>query len=265
APTEGAGTVAGPAGAAQAEEKKEPRVPKDAGINRFVWNMRHPDATKIEDDPSMEEFERALAGPIGGPGRYQVRLTVGGESLSAPLEVRLDPRVSVEQRDLQEQFDLLLGIRDKISEAHDAINVIRGVRRQVEDLERRTSGDRSLRSVTKAGAALRRSLTAIEEELIQTKARSRQDTLNWPIKLNAKLGGLAAAVAQADARPTASQRQVFADLSRRVDAQLARLRTLMDRDVAAFTAMVRRAKVPPISPPKRAEQRERKAAAARAS
>ncbi len=265
APTEGAGTVAGPAGSARDEEKKEPRVPKDAGINRFVWNMRHPDATKIEDDPSMEEFERALAGPIVGPGRYQVRLTVGGESLSAPLEVRLDPRVSVEQRDLQEQFDLLLGIRDKISEAHDAINVIRGVRRQVAALERRASGARSRRSVTKAGAALRRSLTAIEEELIQTKARSRQDTLNWPIKLNAKLGGLAAAVAQADARPTASQRQVFADLSRRVDAQLARLRTLMDRDVAAFTAMVRRAKVPPISPPKRAEQRERKAAAARAS
>lgn len=270
-PAEGAETVAGP-GAAPAlskedEEKKEPRVPKEAGFDRFVWNMRYPDATKIADDPSMEEFERALAGPVVVPGRYQVRLKVGGETLTSAFEVRPDPRVPVRQADLQDQFDLLLGVRDKISEAHEAINTIRSLRRQIGEWELRTSADRRMRAVTKAAADLRKALGAVEEELVQTKARSRQDTLNWPIKLNAKLGGVGAAIAQADARPTASQRAVLEDLARRVDAQLAKLRTLTARDVARFTSLVRSAKVPPVAPPSAAERavRERKAAAARTS
>jgi hypothetical protein len=118
--------------------------------------------------------------------------------------------------------------------------------------------------VTRTAASLRKALTAVEEELVQTKARSRQDTLNWPIKLNAKLGGLGATVAQADARPTAAQRAVFEDLSRRIDAQLAKLRDLTSREIPKLAAAIRAARVPAISPPSAAERavRERKVAAA---
>jgi len=265
-PGEGAETLGTAAGVSQAkDERKEPRVKNDPGVNRFVWDLRHPEATKIEGDPSMEEFERALAGPQVLPGRYQARLTVGGETLTEEFEVRVDPRVAAEPRELQEQFDLLMRIRDKISETHDAINTIRTVRGQVETWEKRTASDRGYRQVTKAAAALRKQLGAIEEELIQWRAKSRQDTLNWPIKLNAKLGGLAAATAQADARPTASQLAVFEDLSRRVDAQLEKLRGLMSGDVARFSTLVRSAKLPPIVAPaaERRKAPERKAAALR--
>jgi photosystem II stability/assembly factor-like uncharacterized protein len=263
-PGEGAETLATPGGAGQdtKEDKKEPRVKNDPGLNRFVWNLRHQDATKIEGDPSMEEFERALAGPIVPPGRYQARLKVGGETLSADFEVRMDPRVTVTEPEIREQLDLLLRIRDKISEAHDAVNEIRSVRKQIEEWELRSASDRGYRQLTKAAADLRKRLWAIEGELIQWRAKSRQDTLNWPIKLNAKLGGLAATVGQADARPTASQLEVFADLSKRTDAQLAKLRQLLETDVRRFSALVRSAKLPPVMPPKR-EQAERRAAAAR--
>jgi len=263
-PGEGAETLAAPAGVGQTkDEKKEPRVKNDAGMNRFAWDLRHPEATKIEGDPSMEEFERALAGPQVLPGRYQVRLTVGGKTLSEDVEVRMDPRVPAAAQELQEQFDLLMRIRDKISQTHDAINTIRTVRGQIEDWEKRSAADRGFRQVTKAAAGLRTQLGAIEEELIQWRAKSRQDTLNWPIKLNAKLGGLAAGVASADARPTASQAAAFEDLARRVDAQLAKLRTLMAADVARFSAVVRSAKLPPIAAPAERKRRpERRAAAA---
>jgi hypothetical protein len=232
-------------------------------MNRFVWNLRHADATKIEGDPSMEEFERALAGPVVVPGRYQVRLKVGDETLTGDLEVRLDPRVPATAGQIQEQFDLLLRIRDKISETHDAVNTIRTVRKQVEDWELRSASDRAYRQLTKAAADVRRKLWAIEEELIQWRAKSRQDTLNWPIKLNAKLGGLAASVAQADARPTASQQEVLNDLVRRVDAQIAKLRKLMDGDVRRFTTLIRSAKLPPVVPPKQEQRPLQRAAAAR--
>ncbi|MDE3102021.1 MAG: glycosyl hydrolase [Chloroflexota bacterium] len=263
-PAEGAEAQAAPAAAAaSAEEKKEPRVTKDAGLNRFVWNLRYPDATRIEGDPSMEEFERALAGPQVVPGRYQVRLKVGGETVTSDLEVRIDPRVPVTQAALKEQFDLLLAIRDKISETHGAINTIRTLRAQLEEWEKRAQGERSLRPIGRAAAELRASLRSIEEELIQWRAKSRQDTLNWPVKLNGKLGGLASYVAQADARPTDAQLELFTDLSGRVDAQLAKLRKLMGADLKRFTALVRSAKLPPIATPEIAAGTSRRQAAAR--
>jgi len=249
-PGEGAETPAAGAGVSQEKaETKQPRVKNDPGINRFVWDLRYPEARKIEGDPSMEEFELALAGPQVLPGRYQVRLTVAGETFSEDVEVRMDPRVPAGDAELREQSDLLMRIRDKISETHDAINTIRTVRAQIEGWEKRSAADRGFRQVTKAAAVLRKQLGAIEEELIQWRAKSRQDTLNYPIKLNAKLGGLAAAIAQADARPTAAQIAVFDELSRRVDAQLAKLRTLVATDVARFSKLVRAAKLPPVTAP----------------
>ncbi|MGH2499100.1 MAG: VPS10 domain-containing protein [Candidatus Limnocylindria bacterium] len=248
APAEGAETVAGQQAPAEDAEAKEPRVPKDLGLNRFVWNMRYPDATKVADDPSMEEFERALAGPTCIPGRYQVRLKLEGETLTEAFEIRNDPRVSVTQRDLAAQFDLLLRVRDKLSRTHDTIVAIRALRTQAEAWERRASTDRSLRPVARAAAALRKSLTAVEDELIQSKARSRQDTLNFPIRLNAKLGGLSFVVASADAAPTRAAQEVFEDLSRRIDAQLRRFESIVSKDVKAFEALVRRSKMPALAP-----------------
>ena len=229
------------------EEEKEPRLPKKAGLNRFVWNMRYPDATKVAKDVSMEDFERALAGPVAPPGAYRVRLRIAGDDVAkAPFEIRMDPRVRVAQADLQAQFDLLLRIRDKLTETHDAVNRIRELSRQIDDWERRTKERSDFRALSRTASTVKRHLAAIEDELIQTKARSRQDTLNFPIKLNAKLGGVVTAVASADAPPTRAQQEVFADLSRRIDAQLARLRKLLDTELKDLNARMRRAGVPAI-------------------
>jgi hypothetical protein len=214
----------------------------------------------------MEEFERALAGPVVPPGRYQVRLKAGDTTLTEGFEIRMDPRVDVRDEDLRQQFELLLAIRDKLSETHDAISTIRSLRKQIEAWEVRTGKDRSLRPVTRSASAVRKALVAVEEELVQTKARSRQDTLNFPIKLNAKLGGLGAAVASADARPTASERAVFQDLVRRIDAQLVKLRAVTSKDVPQLARTIRSAGVPPIVMEGQAERkpaRTRKAAATR--
>ena len=99
-----------------------------------------------------------------------------------------------------------------------------------------------------AAKALKEQLARIEEELIQVKAESRQDTLNFPVKLNAKLAGLAAAVTSADAAPTTQSQAVFDDLSARIDAQLAPLRQLVEQEVPAFNRLVREADVPAIVP-----------------
>ncbi len=227
------------------EEKKEPRVPKDAGLNRFVWDMRYAEPHKVSGYVSSEDN---LAGPLAAPGRYQVRLKVGERTATETFEIVKDPRVTATQEDLEAQSELLIQIRDRISETHDGINTIRNVRQQVEEWERRTEGQPEHDRVAEAGKGLKEKLAAVEEELTQVKAKNRQDTLDSPIKLNAKLATLAGVVASADAAPTRQARAVFAELSRRVEEQLGRLRGIVETEVAAFNALIREAEVPAIVP-----------------
>ncbi|MGQ0550924.1 MAG: VPS10 domain-containing protein, partial [Armatimonadota bacterium] len=255
APGEGAPPEAlMPPGMEKEPEEKEPRVPREAGLNRFVWNMRYPDARKLKGDKSMEEFERALAGPLAVPGTYRVRLKLpDGATSSASFEIRKDPRAPATQQELQAQFDLLLAIRDKLTEMHEAIDRIREMRTQVGDTVKRVKALRyqgalgaGLRRLTRAAETLKKKLTAIEDELVQFRAQSRQDTLNYPIKLNAKVGMLVGVVGSADAAPTKQSAEVFAYLSRRIDEQLRGLRRLDDTGIKEFNRLARQASLPAI-------------------
>jgi hypothetical protein len=236
---------------------KELRVPTEAGMNRFVWNMRYPDAQAVPGDVTTE---RSLTGPLAPPGSYQVQLTVGEQTYTASLEIRKDPRVAATQADLEAQFALLMRIRDKLSHTHDAINRLRSIRRQVEEWERRTEGlsdpGSASEAVAPAAKALKEKLSAVEEELIQPRARVQQDQLNFPTRLNAKLAGLTSVVASADAVPPQQAYEVFNDVSARIDQHLKRLQEVIDTDVTAFDKLIRTSDIPAIVP-KSAIQNER--------
>ena len=225
------------------EEKKEPRVLKESGANRFVWNTRYPDPTKIE---GYEDTEGALEGPLAPPGTYQVQLKVGDQTYAAVFQIHKDPRIAATQEDLQAQFELLLAIRNKVSDAHAVINAVRDIRRQVEEWERRAKGRDAYESVTATGKQIKQKLSAIEEELFQARAKNQLDTMDFPIRLSAKLTELAGVVSSADAAPTRQAQRVFEELSARVDAQVQQLRELIATDVAAFDKLIRDAKVPTI-------------------
>ena len=105
-----------------------PKVAANTGVNRFVWDMRYPPATKVEGDTSTE---KSLDGPVAAPGVYKVRLSTNGYSAVQQFEVRKDPRVHATQEELKAQFDLLIKIRDKLSETQEAINTIRTLKGQL--------------------------------------------------------------------------------------------------------------------------------------
>ncbi len=240
------GAKNGSAASAKNTEKKEMRVLKEAGANRFIWDMRYPGAKKTD---GFAGPDTVMLGPVVAPGTYQVRLTVGDQEYSAPFEIRKDPRVSATQEDLQAQCDLLLRVRDRLSETHEAINSLRNIRGQVEAWEKRVQGSKEQEAVEKAGKAVKEKLTPIEEELIQVKAKVRQDTLNHPAKLNAKIAGLVGVVSSADAAPTQQAYALFDDLSARLNEQLKRLREVIDTEVQAFNALIRESDLDAIIPP----------------
>ncbi|HXH09306.1 MAG TPA: glycosyl hydrolase [Alphaproteobacteria bacterium] len=232
-----------------AKASKDPRVSTDVGLNRFLWNLRYPDARRVPGDATTE---RSLTGPLAPPGTYQVQLSVGGQISTASFELRPDPRVSATQADFQAQFDLLLRIRDKLSETHDGINRLRSVRRQVEEWVQRaealSDGGSAAETVRNAAKGLLEKLDAIEEELIQRRARVQQDQLNFPTRLNSKLAGLTSVVASADGAPTRQAYDVFHDLSTRIDQQLIQLQEVLEKDVAALNDLIRTTGIPAVVP-----------------
>jgi photosystem II stability/assembly factor-like uncharacterized protein len=235
--------------ATKKDEKKEPRVATEPGLNCFVWDMRYPEARKRAPREGVKDDEGRLAGPLAAPGQYAVRLTAGEHNATVPFEVHKDPRIAASDEDLVAQFQLALAIRDKVSETHDAINTVRSIRRQVEEWERRTKDSSQHERVAEAGKALNQRLAAIEQELTQVKAlHPEETTLSQPVKLDGKLAALMGVVSGADAAPTRQARTVFDDLSRRLDEQLGTLRALVEREVADFNAMIRSIEAPAIVP-----------------
>ena len=127
---------------------EEPRLRTQPGMNRFIWNMRYPNARKVQGDKTTEEM---LTGPTAPPGTYQVSLAAGGPEQTQTFEIVKDPRVSASQADLETQFQLLIAIRDKLSETHDSINQLRSIRRQVEEWEQRSASHTSAEAVSGHG------------------------------------------------------------------------------------------------------------------
>jgi photosystem II stability/assembly factor-like uncharacterized protein len=250
ADTPGAGGVAGAEGRETSAtvappSAQEPRVPADQGLNRFVWNMRYADARAVPGDVTTE---RSLSGPLAPPAVYSVTLRVNGKELREQFEIAKDPRVAASLEDLDAQFELALQIRDRLSETHDAINALRSVRRQLDEWEQRSRSHPNGAQVTAAATPLREQLAAIEEELIQPRAKVGSDTLNFPSRLNARLASITAVVAAADFAPPQQAYEVFQKVSAEIQEQLDRLRRLLDTDLVAFNDTVRQAGIPPVVP-----------------
>ncbi|WP_370650057.1 glycosyl hydrolase [Oscillochloris sp. ZM17-4] len=223
-----------------------PWLPADPGMNRFVWSMRHADARKLPGDPTTEA---ALLGPLVSPGAYEARLTLGDAQVSQRFQLLQDPRTSASQADLDAQEALLLQIRDKLSATHAAIQRLRAVRMQAEGLAERLGAGEEVAAIRAAARALIARLTEVEGQLVQTRAKTAFDTINIPSRLNHKLASLSNVVAGGDGAPTRQSREVFADLSARIDAQLAALDALLAGDVPALNQQVAAQEVPAIIPP----------------
>jgi photosystem II stability/assembly factor-like uncharacterized protein len=214
----------------------QPKVPTEAGFNRFAWDMTWPGATKF---PGMVLWTGDPVGPTAVPGTYQVRLTAAGKTYTQPFEIRRDPRSAATQEDLETQFRFLAETRDKLTETHDAIRRIRDVRTQLKEMEKRLAKDDAMKPVIDAAKDLDKKMTAVEEALYQTKNHASEDPLNFPIRLNDKLNGVASSASLGDYRPTAQAVQVRNEVTAAIDAQLAKLRGIWDTDLARFNQLAR--------------------------
>jgi hypothetical protein len=187
-----------------------------------------------------------LSGPVAVPGIYQVKLTVGEKSMMQNWAWKKDPRISTTQEEFQEQFDFLIQIQKKVSEVNTAINRLRDVKKQIDVLSSKVRGHEKGKPVIEAARHLKAKLISVEDVLIQSKSKSGQDPLNYPILLDNKIAALAGVVASSDSRPTDGSYAVYKELSAMADEQLAKLKKIMEKDLPSFNDVVKKAKIPAI-------------------
>jgi hypothetical protein len=219
------------------------RLPAEAGMNRFIWDMRYPDAEPV---PGAILWGGSVSGPVAVPGIYQVKLTLGEESHIREWEWKKDPRSEASQEELREQFDFLIQVRDKLSEVNRAVNQLRKVRGKLDQLSEGIKARPEAASFLEEAKKIQGKLTAIEEVLIQARSKSSQDPLNYPVRLDDKLAALAALSAGADAPPTDQSRELFKELAEKADAEIVNLKAVLESDVLRLNELLRDAGIPHV-------------------
>jgi hypothetical protein len=227
----------------QAKERNQSMKVKE-GFNRFVWNMRYEDAERFD---GLIMWAARTTGPMAMPGNYKVKLTVDGQEMESPFEILPDPRATASQADYQAQFDFLMTVRDKLSETHLAIKQIREVRSQIDKVTEPLKGQEEYKPILDESKRILEEMKAIEEALYQTKNRSGQDPLNFPIKLNNKLAHLSMQVGAGNFPPTAQAEGVRKEITTAINKELDAYNKIMAQDIPALNEQIKEAGVDFIS------------------
>ncbi len=220
-----------------------PHLTERPGVNRFEWNLRY---TSDRTVPGTISWGGAPFGPLAVPETYQVKLTVDGQSYTAPLVVKEDPRIAVTQADLEKQLALGLQIQGVVNSASDAVNGIRSLQAQLGPLEMRVGA--SHKEIADAAKALGEKADAIENALIQPKSKSGEDPLNFPVKLADQMMALGGSVDGSDSAPTVAEYTVFNELKTKIAAQVAAWSELQKKDLASLNEQLKKANVPFVAP-----------------
>ena len=219
------------------DEPKELRIPSNQGWNRFVWDLRHADAEKVM--PHNDNQMGNVKGPHVPPGTYQVMLTVDDEEMTESFEIVKEAGVPASQDDLQKQFDLLINIRDKVSETHKVINQMRDVRAQLKGWQERIKGQESAKPIVDAAKELENQVLEIEKMLMIPDTRGGwPDSMNNGVRLAGQLSGLTYDVALGDYAPTDEQVSAYGELVEEIDTEIDKFNDLVNGNLAEFNTML---------------------------
>ena len=224
-------------------------LPVQTGLNRFVWDLRYEAPTKV---PGLVVWGASGEGPMAVPGKYQAKLTIGGQDYTASFEVKEDPRVKSSQADLEKQLALGLKIRDRVSEAHRAVNEMKEVQAQIADVKKRYADDPKAKAALAAADDLNKKIEGIEAGLVQLKSKSGEDSLNFPIMPVDQMEALASTVDSSDDAPTAQSFTVYDRLNGEITAPMEQWAATKKKDVPELNKEIEKAGVTIISvaPPK---------------
>ena len=223
----------------------------EAGMNRLVWNMRYPGAERFD---GLIMWAAGTAGPTAAPGNYKVRLTVGDYTQEQDFTILAAPRSETDMAGYQAQFDYLIAVRDKVTETHQAIKDIRQTRSDMNRVSELLEGREDAEDILEMVKEINKAITEVEEELYQTKNRSNQDPLNYPIKLNNRLAALGSQVGYGNYPPTNQAEAFRKEVTELIDEQLRKWYEVRDQQVPELNNQIKDLRIDYISVPERDDE-----------
>lgn len=225
-----------------------------AGFNRVYWDLgNEPSKTaRMRTKPLYdEEFTMDLDGtrPAPGfgtlsvlmpPGRYTVRLTADGKTMSQPLDVLEDPNETVTALDMAASNKLLEKLQSDMSTSAEMLSAIESVRSQLDSLMAQVASNAAMADVRAQGGTLGQKFMTTEGNLIDLRMTGRgQDEVRYPARIGAQLNYLAGEIAVSDFAPASQQQQVAQVLAKEVRDTHAALQALIDGDLSRFNTLLR--------------------------
>jgi hypothetical protein len=211
-------------------------------MNQFTWNLLYPGGERIEN---MVLWNGVPGNILASPGTYYARIRLGTDSVDKEFTLLADPNFRISESDYRQQFDFLVSVRDKFNEVQRTVRDIRAIRAQISDFTGRQDRN-AVKEIKPLVDSINKKLTAIEEALYQTKAKSSQDVLNYPIKLNDKLAGVFNAANSGNMPPSQQVKDVFTELALKVDAELGKFQALQVQEIGSLNALIRQKELPVI-------------------
>jgi hypothetical protein len=167
-----------------------------------------------------------------------------GKTLAAPFDLKIDPRVSTSQADLEKQFKLQMDLREQLNRVYEAVNQIQDVREQLTGLKKRLAGNDSSKVLFEGASSLDAKLIAVRDPLINFKISASEDSLAYAPGIDAKLAFLSMSVSGfADSAPTEAQYQEFEKLKKETDELVSRWEQVRNADISAFQKVAAEQKV----------------------
>ncbi|WP_281541308.1 hypothetical protein [Maribacter aestuarii] len=227
------------------ENKLDPSATKplkvEAGGNRLIWDMRYPGFKTFE---GMVFYSSPNVGPKAVPGNYKARLSFNGDEKEQEFTIVKDPRLDTTQKDYQEQFDFLMEVRNQVSRANEAITNIRMVQKDLDYLKEKTKGNKEMKELI---AEFESKLSVIENNIHMTKNQSRQDPLNYGIRINNRLAFLMADSQRGDYPPTEQAKEFFKVATAELDVEINSLNALMQEYIETINNKVQENQIKMIS------------------
>jgi len=218
------------------KEKKETKLTVKDGNNIFYWNMMYPGAESVR---GMILWWASLSGPMALSGDYKVTLKVGETSKSQSFTILRNPVSETTLADAKAQFDFINSINDKITEIHKALKSVKKVRTQVTALKKSIKDKKTHKALLDYADALVKDMTKVEETLYQTKSKSNQDPLNFPIRLNNKLAHLNSLTRIGSYAPTQQAIDFKNEITKEIDKELAKLNAIFSNRVKVLNQKVK--------------------------
>ncbi len=226
----------------KAKEKADQLTVKSGG-GRFVWDMRY---AGYKTFPGLVFYGSPNLGPKALPGKYKVRISVnlstgqaGGQTAEQEFEIVKDPRIETTSEEFTAQFDFLMKVRDKVSEANQGVIDIRKTKDDLTYLKNKIGTDLKYKDVAEAIKKFEDELTVIENNIHQTKNKSVQDPLNYGIKINNRLAHLMVEEAAGDFPPTRQAEEVRGILTKLVDDELIKLKSTIATNLSVINKMAK--------------------------